>query len=73
MKFRWEMEQIENVVIVTRVVDSGEDGEDQQAILKLSRVARDTPFDALNEIRASLDMFEKELKASEEASKTTKK
>lgn len=73
MKFRWELDQIENVIIVTRVVETGEVDESQQSILKLSRVGRDSPFDALNEIRASLDMLEKQFKADEEAAKTSKK
>lgn len=71
VKYRWELDQIENMVIVTRVVDSGEEDEAQQPILRLSRVARDDAFMGINEIRVSLDMLEKQLKndAEEQAPK----
>lgn len=65
VKYRWELDPIENMVIVTRIVDSGEEGEDQHPILKLSRVARDNAIDGLNEIRVSLDLLEKELRADQ--------
>jgi hypothetical protein len=74
-KMTWILDEIENCVIVTRVIDTGEQDEDQQAVLKVSRVSRDNPLQGITEIRASLDMLEKELRNGEKPeiqTKTTK-
>ncbi len=72
-KFTWVLDEIENCVIVTRVVDIGEQDENQQAILKVSRVSRATAYEGISEIRASLDMLEKELKNGEKQESKPKK
>jgi hypothetical protein len=72
-KMTWVLDEIENCVIVTRVVDTGEQDEDQQPVLKVSRVSRDSTFQGITEIRASLDMLEKELRNGEKAETKTKK
>jgi len=71
-KYVWSLDQIDDCVIVTRVIDSGEEGEDQQPILKLRRISRANAFAGINEIRSSLDMLEKELKNDEIEEKKTK-
>ncbi len=71
-KYTWSLDEIDDCVIVTRVVDTGEQSEDQQAILKISRISRANAHAGINEIRSSLDMVEKELKLSQEAEKPTK-
>jgi len=65
VKHVWSLDQIDDCVIVTRVVDTGEQTEDQQPILKVSRISRANAFAGINEIRSSLDMLEKELKNDE--------
>ena len=65
VKHVWSLEDIDDCVIVTRVVDTGEETEDQQPILKLRRISRPNAFAGINEIRSSLDMLEKELKNDE--------
>ena len=72
-KFTWILDEIENTVIVTRVVDTGEEDEAQQPILKMSRVSRDDAFMGINEIRSSLDMLERELKTSAKEEEAPKK
>jgi hypothetical protein len=71
-KYVWSLDQIDDCVIVTRVIDTGEQGEDQGAILKLSRISRQDAFQGINEIRVSLDLLEKELRNGEAADKERK-
>lgn len=72
-KFRWELDEIDDCVIVTRVVDSGEVAEDKTPILKVNRISRPDAFGGIAEIRASLDLLEKELKNAESPKPTEKK
>jgi hypothetical protein len=72
-KMTWILDEIEDCVIVSRVVDSGEEDQDKQPILKVSRISRKTVYEGIAEIRASLDMLEKELKDSEKDDKKTTK
>jgi hypothetical protein len=65
VKYEWKLDQIEDCVIVTRIVDTGEQTEDQQSILKVSRISRLDAFQGINEIRVSLDLLEKELRNAE--------
>lgn len=65
VKYRWEMEDIDDCVIVTRLVDSGEEAEGGGTLLKVRRISRPDGFGAIAEIRASLDVLEKELKNAE--------
>jgi hypothetical protein len=70
VKYEWKLDQIEDCVIVTRIVDTGEQTEDQQSILKVSRISRQDAFQGINEIRVSLDLLEKELRNAEKESQS---
>lgn len=72
VKFRWEMDEIDDCVIVTRVVDSGEVAEDKTPILRVNRISRPDAFAGIAEIRSSLDLLEKELKNAETPKPTEK-
>ncbi len=72
-KMTWVLDDIEDCVIVTRIIDTGEQDENQQAILRVRRISRPTSYDGINEIRSSLDMLEKELRNGEKEEKKTKK
>jgi hypothetical protein len=72
VKYRWELEDIDDCVIVTRVVDSGEGAEDGGVLLRTRRISRQDAFQGINEIRVSLDLLEKELRNGEAADKEQK-
>jgi hypothetical protein len=72
VKYRWELEDIDDCVIVTRVVDSGEEAEDGATLLRTRRISRQDAFQGINEIRVSLDLLEKELRNGEAADKERK-
>ena len=65
VKYRWELEDIDDCVIVTRVVDSGEEAENGGLLLRTRRISRQDAFQGINEIRVSLDLLEKELRNGE--------
>jgi len=65
VKYRWELEDIDDCVIVTRVVDSGEEAQDGGSLLRTRRISRQDAFQGINEIRVSLDLLEKELRNGE--------
>lgn len=72
-KLTWTLDPIEDCVIVSRVIDTGDTDDDDQPILKVSRHSREDMFLGIQEIRASLDMLEKELRAQEKKGKEPKK